>query len=114
MQSVQKCAKMVCKKMEACHARALRWCVAKGKLLTRHSMIATCLTSHGLRPAVAQRTSGIHGAASTILLGARCRAGTGPFYFITVAATSRLPNRCQHPQGPGCGARMRHLPFELE
>ena len=65
MQSVQKCAKMVCKKMEACHARALRWCVAKGKLLTRHSMIATCLTSHGLRPAVAQRTSGIHGAAST-------------------------------------------------
>ena len=65
MQSVQKCAKMVCKNMEACHARALRWCAAKGKLLTRRSMIATCMTSRGLRPAVAQRRSGIHGAAAS-------------------------------------------------
>ena len=88
MQSVQKCAKMVCKNMEACHARALRWCAAKGKLLTRRSMIATCMTSRGLRPAVAQRTSGIHGAAASLF----------PFLAITAV---RRPLRRATPEPLG-------------
>ena len=92
MQSVQKCAKMVCKNMEACHARALRWCAAKGKLLTRRSMIATCMTSRGLRPAVAQRTSGIHGAAASHALEGPLSLGRQivPQYHSSLARHKKL------------------------